>query len=245
MNPVVIIPARLQATRFPGKPLADIHGTPMIVHVWRRAVAAAIGPVVVACGDPEIAAAIESVHGNAVLTPPDLPSGSDRVHAAVRLVDPEDQFDVVVNIQGDLPSIDPDTARRVLLPLDEDAVDIATVGTPLSGDELSDPNVVKAVLGAEQRPGVWRATTFTRQAPGAGASALHHIGIYAFRRAALDRFTALAQSEGERRERLEQLRALDNGMRIDVARVDSVPGDVNTPADLDRVRRLFMPGKTS
>ncbi|MCP4328671.1 MAG: 3-deoxy-manno-octulosonate cytidylyltransferase [Alphaproteobacteria bacterium] len=243
MNPVIVIPARLQAVRFPGKPLADIHGTPMIVHVWRRAVAAAIGPVVVACGDREIAAAIEGEHGNAVLTEAGLHSGSDRVHAALQRVDPDGMFDVVVNVQGDLPALEPETARRALVPLANDAVDIATLGAPLAAEDAGNPNVVKAILGADEGTDVWRARTFTRHAPAADARALHHIGIYAFRRPALDRFVALPPSAGEQRERLEQLRALDDGMRIDVARVDTVPLGVDTPADLDRVRLVLAPGK--
>jgi 3-deoxy-manno-octulosonate cytidylyltransferase (CMP-KDO synthetase) len=245
MNPIVAIPARLRANRLPGKPLADIHGTAMIVHVWRRAAAAAIGPVAVACGDDEIAAAITAAGGRAVMTDPDLPSGSDRVHAAVESIDPAGEYDIVVNIQGDLPTLDPAIARAVLRPLADPAVDIATLAAPLTAGEFDNPNVVKAVLAPDGEGEVRRALTFTRRPPPDAGVLFHHIGIYAFRRAALARFVALPPSANERREKLEQLRALDDGMRIDVALVDTVPFGVDTPADLDRARALLAPGTTN
>ena len=245
MNPIVAIPARLRANRLPGKPLADIHGTAMIVHVWRRAEAAAIGPVIVACGDDEIAAAMAAAGGRAVMTDPDLASGSDRVHAAVEDIDPAGAHDVVVNIQGDLPTLDPAVAKAVLRPLADAAVDIATLAAPLAAGELDNPNVVKAVLAADGDGEVRRALTFTRRPPADAGALFHHIGIYAFRRAALARFVALPPSANERREKLEQLRALDDGMRIDVALVDTVPFGVDTPADLDRARALLAPGTTT
>ncbi len=245
MTPVVAIPARLRANRLPGKPLADIQGTAMIVHVWRRAVAADIGPVVVACGDAEIAAAIEAVGGRAVMTDPDLPSGSDRVHAAIEDIDPAGRFDVVVNIQGDLPTLDAAVARAVLRPLAVPEADIATLAAPLAAGEIDNPNVVKAVLAPGPAGAVRRALAFMRRPPADAGALFHHIGIYAYRRRALARFVALPPSANEQREKLEQLRALDDGMRIDVALVDTVPFGVDTPADLDRARALLAPGTTT
>ncbi|MHA1107690.1 MAG: 3-deoxy-manno-octulosonate cytidylyltransferase [Alphaproteobacteria bacterium] len=237
-NPVIVIPARLASTRLPGKPLADICGEAMIVHVWRRAVAAGIGPVVVACAEREIADAVEAVGGRAVMTRPDHPSGSDRVFEAVQAIDPGGAYDSVINLQGDLPSIDPMVIAAVLEPLADGAVDIATLAAPITDDdEAGDPNVVKAVVsladGARQGPALY----FSRNpAPSGDGPLLHHIGIYAFRRAALARFVALPEGVLERRERLEQLRALEAGMRIAVALVDTVPDGVDTPADLERAR---------
>ena len=245
MNPIIGIPARLRANRLPGKPLADIHGTAMIVHVWRRAEAAAIGPVIVACGDDEIAAAVAAGGGRAVMTDPDLASGSDRVHAAVESIDPAGEYDVVVNIQGDLPTLDPAVARAVLKPLADPVADIATLAAPLAAGELDNSNVVKAVFAPDAEGEVRRALTFARRPPADAGALFHHIGIYAFRRAALARFVALPPSANERREKLEQLRALDDGMRIDVALVDTVPFGVDTPADLDRARALLAPGTTT
>ena len=242
MNPLVVIPARLAATRLPGKPLADIHGLPMIVHVWRRAMAAGVGPVLVAAGEPEILRAIEAAGGSAKLTRADHPSGSDRVFEAVQAVDPKARHDVVVNLQGDLPTLDPALLAQVLAPLADPAVDIATLAAEIREPaEMDDPNVVKAVaaLGPERR--IARALYFTRARCPAGEGPLfHHIGIYAYRRAALARFVALPPSTLERREKLEQLRALEAGMRIEVALVDTVPLGVDTPADLARARALLQ-----
>jgi 3-deoxy-manno-octulosonate cytidylyltransferase (CMP-KDO synthetase) len=240
-NPIVIVPARLASTRLPGKPLAEIHGEPMIVHVWRRAVEAGIGPVVVACAEREIADAIEAAGGRAVLTRADHPSGSDRIHEALGLVDPDRRFDAVVNVQGDLPTIDPQTIRAVFEPLADPAVDIATLAAEITDPtERGNPNVVKAVV--ERAPGArrGRALYFTRAtAPTGEAPLLHHIGLYAYRRAALERFVALPPSFLEQAERLEQLRALADGMRVDVVVVDAVPLGVDTPADLTRARVLL------
>lgn len=242
---LVIIPARLAATRLPDKPLATIAGAPMIVHVWRRAVAADIGPVVVACGDRAIAEAVEAAGGEAVMTDPDLPSGSDRVQAAAAIRDPDGRYGVVVNLQGDLPAIDPALIRAALRPLREPEVDIATLAVPTDDPgERGNPNVVKAVIsladGAAVGPMVGRALYFTRAAAPSGAGPVwHHIGIYAWRRPALDRFVALPRSPLEKREKLEQLRALEAGMRIDAAIVDGVPFGVDTPEDLARARALL------
>lgn len=240
-NPIVVIPARLQATRLPRKPLADIHGEPMIVHVWRRAVAAGIGPVVVACAEAEIAEAVTRAGGTAVLTRPDHPSGSDRVFEAVEACDPERQFDAVVNVQGDLPTLDPGIIRAVFAPLADPAVDIATLVTEIvEPSERDNPNVVKAVVAAAPGAPVGRALYFSRATVPFGPGPLyHHIGLYAFKRAALARFVALPQGQLERRERLEQLRALENGMRIDAALIDTIPLGVDTPADLERARALL------
>ncbi len=256
-SPIVIIPARLDSTRLPGKPLADIHGDPMIVHVWRRAVAAELGPVVVACGGPEIAEAVEAAGGRAALTRLDHGSGSDRIFEALKALDPEGRHDAVINLQGDLPTIAPEVLRAVLAPLADPAVDIATLVAEIADPaERADPNVVKAALafpdtgegdakaGGPDRPPIARALYFSR-APvpwdgGDPAKPLyHHIGLYAYRRAALERFVLVPASDLERRERLEQLRALEAGLRIDAALVDTVPLGVDTPADLARVRELL------
>jgi 3-deoxy-manno-octulosonate cytidylyltransferase (CMP-KDO synthetase) len=242
MNPILVIPARLKAQRLPGKPLALIGGEPMIVHVWRRAVAAACGPVIVACADAEIVDAIAKVGGRAMLTG-DHPSGSDRVFEAARRVDPERRHDVVVNVQGDLPLIDPLAIRAALEPLADAAVDIATLAAPIvEPGEREAPSVVKVAAGFAPGAKIARAIYFSRLPVPFGAGAhYHHIGLYAYRRAALERFVALAPGLLEKRESLEQLRALEAGMRIDVALVDSVPLGVDTPADLARVRALIAP----
>jgi len=246
-NPVIVIPARMAATRLPGKPLADIGGVPMIVHVWRRAREASLGPVVVAAGDAEIADAVHAAGGEAVLTRPDLPSGSDRVFEALARLDGGHRFDAVINLQGDLPTLEPGDLGRALDLLADPGVDIGTLAAPIrDGAGRTDPNVVKAVVAA--RPGgeasgraaSGRALYFSRATVPAGEGPLwHHIGVYGWRRDSLERFVRLAPSPLERRERLEQLRALEAGMRIDVAFVDTVPLGVDTPADLERARALL------
>lgn len=245
-HPIVIVPARLAATRLPDKPLADIHGVPMIVHVWRRAAEADIGPVLVACDSEAIAAAVTEAGGRAVLTRPDHPSGSDRAFEAVESVDPDGIHDAVINLQGDLPTVAPQVVRAVFGPLADADVDIATLACPIvDSAERHDPNVVKAVLSAKPGAAAGRALYFSRQAVPYGDGPLfHHIGLYAYRRAALARFVALPPAVLEIRERLEQLRALEAGMRIDAALVDTVPLGVDTPADLDRARDLLAPGKS-
>ena len=240
-NPIVVIPARMASTRLPGKPLADINGLPMIVQVWRRAVEADIGPVVVAAAEPEIAQAVESAGGTAVLTRPDHPSGSDRIFEAVNLIDPDHTHDAVVNVQGDLPTIEPLLVRTAFATLADPAVDFATLAAVITrAEEVDNPNVVKAVVELDAVLNRGRALYFTRAtAPTGDGPLLHHIGLYAYRRAALERFVALPPSVLEQRERLEQLRALAHGMRIDVAVVDAVPLGVDTPEDLDRARTLL------
>jgi len=241
-DPLVLIPARMAAVRLPGKPLADIAGEPMIVHVWRRACEAGIGPVAVATDAPEIAAAIERVGGRAVLTRADHPSGSDRIQEAAELIDPDGRHDVVVNVQGDFPTIDPAVIAASILPLGDPAVDVATLAGEIHDDEeRTNPNVVK-VVGSPVGPNRLRALYFTRaMAPFGDGPLYHHVGLYAFRRRALARFVALPPSPLETRERLEQLRALEAGMRIDVVIVDQVPFGVDTPEYLERARAVLSP----
>jgi 3-deoxy-manno-octulosonate cytidylyltransferase (CMP-KDO synthetase) len=244
MNPIVLIPARMASTRLPGKPLADIAGVPMIVRVWRQAMAAAIGPVVVAAAEREIAVAVESAGGSAVPTAPDLPSGSDRIFAALNIVDPDRSHDVVVNLQGDLPALDPADVRAVVDVLADTGADIATLAAEIDHDADGDnPSVVKPVVAWDASGQRGRALYFTRaRAPHGDGPLFHHIGIYAFRRDALARFVALPPSPLERREKLEQLRALEAGMTIAVARVDSVPLSVDTEDDLRKARELLSRG---
>jgi 3-deoxy-manno-octulosonate cytidylyltransferase (CMP-KDO synthetase) len=239
-DPLILIPARLSATRLPNKPLADIAGEPMIVHVWRRAVESGIGPVVVATDAAEIVAAIESRGGLAVTTSPDHPSGSDRLAEALEIVDPEGHHDVVVNVQGDLPTIDPGIIAAAITPLADAAVDIATLAARIErAGEADDPNVVK-IIGHHVGPNRLRALAFTRaRAPWGEGPLFHHIGLYAYRRKALRRFVGLPQGELEQREKLEQLRALEAGMRIDAMIVTDLPLGVDTPADLERARALL------
>jgi len=247
LKAIIVIPARLASTRLPGKPLADIAGEAMIVRVWRQAVAADLGPVVVACAEDEIAAAVRAAGGQAVLTDPDHASGSDRIFEALQATDPHATFDAVINLQGDLPLIDPAAIKAVLAPLADEAVDIATLAAKISDEEeKTNPNVVKAVVSRQGDDETGRALYFTRATAPTGDGPLwHHIGIYAYRRAALQRFVELPPSPLEMQERLEQLRALEAGMRIDVAFVDSVPFGVDTPADLERARALVRAEQTS
>ncbi len=253
---LVVIPARMQATRLPGKPLLDIAGAPMIVHVWRRAVAAETGRVVVATDAEEIAAAVRAAGGEAVMTRADHVSGSDRVFEAVAKIDPDGSAEIVVNLQGDLPTLEPRLVKACVAPLAGKAVDIATLAAEIQvAEERTNTNVVKVVgtpvgadgtalaparRGATGGPQRLRALYFTRAtAPHGDGPLYHHIGIYAYRRAALERFVGLPPSPLELREKLEQLRALEAGMRIDVALVDTVPLGVDTPADLERARMLL------
>jgi 3-deoxy-manno-octulosonate cytidylyltransferase (CMP-KDO synthetase) len=241
MTPIILIPARLGSTRLPNKVLADIAGLPMIVHVLRRAREAGLGPVAVACGEGEIAEAVAAAGGRAVLTDPGLPSGSDRIFAALEEIDPAREHDVVINLQGDLPSIDPDYLQAVLAPLREPGYDIATLVAPITtAEEAGAESVVKCVCAFGAAQTTAPALYFSRQAVPWGEGPLwHHIGIYAYRRAALARFVALPPSALERREKLEQLRALEAGMRIGAARVAAAPFGVDTPADLAQARKIL------
>jgi len=237
---LVVIPARMASTRLPGKPLADIAGEPMIVHVMRRAQAAEIGPVVIATDSEVIAACVEKAGGRAVMTRADHTSGSDRIFEALQTADPDGRAEIVVNVQGDLPTLAPSDVAAAIEPLADPAVDIGTLAAEITrADERTNPNVVKVVgtpIGAKRL----RALYFTRATAPWGTGALyHHIGIYAYRRAALARFVALPPSVLEQREKLEQLRALEAGMRIDVTIVDSVPLGVDTPKDLERAREML------
>jgi len=235
---LIVIPARLAASRLPGKPLADIAGEAMIVHVWRRALESGVGRVVVATDSDEIAQVLATAGGEAVMTRSDHQSGSDRVFEAVTLVDPDARAGIIVNLQGDLPTIDPGLVRQCVAPLGQGPADIATLGVEIATEhERTDPNVVKIVATPLARPARLRALYFTRaSAPHGDGPLYHHIGIYAYRRAALERYVALPPSVLEQRERLEQLRALEAGMRIDVALVDTQPLGVDTPDDLERAR---------
>jgi 3-deoxy-manno-octulosonate cytidylyltransferase (CMP-KDO synthetase) len=237
---LILIPTRMAATRLPGKPLAEIAGMPMIAHVLRRAQEAEIGPVVVATDARAIAVAVEKAGGRAVLTRADHASGSDRIFEALTQVDPQGRVKIVVNMQGDLPTLAPAAIAAALAPLAEAAVDIGTLAAEITVvKERTDPNVVK-VVGTPLAPGRLRALYFTRASAPAGEGPLyHHIGLYAYRRQALERFVKLPPSPLERRERLEQLRALEAGMRIDVALVDGVPLGVDTPEDLEKARAML------
>jgi 3-deoxy-manno-octulosonate cytidylyltransferase (CMP-KDO synthetase) len=241
MTPILLIPARMASTRLPQKPLIEIGGVPMIVRVLRQAEAAGLGPVAVAAGEAEIAAAVEAAGGTAVLTDPGLPSGSDRIHAALEKLDPGRRHDVVVNLQGDLPALDPGQIRAVAAALADSGADIATLAAEITDPrERDNPSVVKAVVAWRPDGRLGRALYFTRAtAPSGDGPLFHHVGIYAYRRGALERFVALPPSPLERREKLEQLRALEANMSIAVARVDSVPLSVDTPEDLAKAQHYF------
>jgi 3-deoxy-manno-octulosonate cytidylyltransferase (CMP-KDO synthetase) len=237
---LILIPARMASTRLPGKPLADIAGEPMIVHVLRRAEAAALGPVMVATDSPEIEAAVQKAGGRAVMTRSDHATGTDRIFEALGKVDPARRAAIIVNVQGDLPTLERSDIAAALALLADDAVDIATLAAEITrAEERDDVSVVK-VVGTPVAPSRLRALYFTRAtAPFGHGPLFHHIGLYAFRRAALERFVALPPSLLEQREKLEQLRALEAGMRIDVAIVDAVPLGVDTPEDLARARAML------
>ncbi|MEN6542371.1 3-deoxy-manno-octulosonate cytidylyltransferase [Parvibaculum sp.] len=243
-EPIIVIPARMASTRLPGKPLADIAGQPMIVQVWRRACEACLGRVVVAAAEREIAEAVVAAGGEAVLTDPDLPSGSDRIWQALKGVDPEGRHEVILNVQGDLPTLDPHLVRRAAEALVKTGADISTLACEIKvEEERTNPNVVKAVIALPDGARSGRALYFTRAtAPYGDGPHYHHIGLYGYSRAALARFVSLAPSPLERREKLEQLRALEAGMSIEVALVDTVPLGVDTPADLEKARAALGHG---
>lgn len=240
LNPVIVIPARLAATRLPRKPLAEIAGAPMIVQVWRRAMESGVGPVIVAADSPEIASAVEAAGGIAVLTDPDHPSGSDRIFEAIEKFDPEGRHDIIVNVQGDLPTLDPALIRQALVPQQDAAVDIATLAAVITREEEKTASQVVKAVASPVSGARHRALYFTRAtAPWGEGPLLHHIGLYVYRRAALKRFVSLPPSPLEKREKLEQLRALEAGMRIDLMVVDTVPLGVDTPEDLARARDIL------
>jgi 3-deoxy-manno-octulosonate cytidylyltransferase (CMP-KDO synthetase) len=239
-QPVIIIPARMAASRLPGKPLADIAGLPMIVQVWKRAMESGIGPVLVAADSPEIVAAVEKAGGQAVLTDPDHPSGSDRIFEAIEKFDPAGQHDIIVNVQGDLPTLDPAIIVEALKPLEDNAVDISTLVAVIAREEEKTASQVVKAVASPVSGARHRALYFTRAtAPWGEGPLFHHIGLYVYRRAALKRFVALPPSPLEKREKLEQLRALEAGMRIDLMVVDTVPLGVDTPEELERAREIL------
>jgi 3-deoxy-manno-octulosonate cytidylyltransferase (CMP-KDO synthetase) len=244
-EPLILIPARMASTRLPGKPLADIHGVPMIVQVWRRAMEAKVGRVAVAAAEREIVDAVTRAGGEAVLTDPKHPSGSDRIYEALALLDAKGAHDVVVNVQGDLPTLDPQLVRAVVEALQKSGADMSTLATEIhEPSERTNPNVVKAVVAIPDGGCEGRALYFTRATAPSGEGPLyHHIGIYAYRRQALDRFVKITPSPLEKREKLEQLRALESGMTIAVRIVDTMPLGVDTPEDLERARHLLAKDK--
>lgn len=246
MNPVILIPARLASTRLPRKPLVDIAGVPMIVHVWRRAVEADIGPVWVACDDNGVWQAIDAQGGKVIMTQAGHPSGSDRIYEALTSIDPGKNYDVIVNLQGDVPLIEPNVLHALLRLHTGGGADITTLAAKITRtEERTDPSVVKAVLsefrGSKKR--IARARDFSRRPEPADDGCLyHHIGVYGYKRSALETFVHLPQSAREKQEKLEQLRALDAGMRIEVAIVDTVPLGVDTPEHLERARKIVAGG---
>jgi 3-deoxy-manno-octulosonate cytidylyltransferase (CMP-KDO synthetase) len=244
-NTIVVIPARMASTRLPGKPLADINGLPMIVHVWRRAMEAKVGQVLVAAAEIEIVNAIKAHGGDAIVTDPALPSGSDRIAQALELRDPGHRWSYVVNLQGDLPTIDALAIRRCLAGLLNNTVDISTIAARIETEaDVLNPNIVKAIAPLTDDREVAFARDFVRKiGPDHQPPFWHHIGIYAYRRSSLERFVALPVSVNEAERKLEQMRALDNGMRIAVVRVDSIPLGVDTPAELEQARQVLKARK--
>jgi 3-deoxy-manno-octulosonate cytidylyltransferase (CMP-KDO synthetase) len=244
-NTIVVIPARMASTRLPGKPLADINGLPMIVQVWKRAVEADVGQVLVASAEMEIARIIQSHGGDAIVTDPALPSGSDRIASALALRDSGKNYGYVVNLQGDLPTIEPLAVQRCLAGLGNEGVDISTIAAPITDPaDVTNRNIVKVIAPLSDEREVAFARDFFRDpGPEYGPRYWHHIGVYAYRRESLERFVRLPVSERETRRRLEQMRALDNGMKIAVVRVDTVPLGVDTPAELEAARRMLKAGR--
>jgi 3-deoxy-manno-octulosonate cytidylyltransferase (CMP-KDO synthetase) len=244
-NTIIIIPARMASTRLPGKPLADIHGVPMIVEVWKRAIEANIGHVLVAAAENQIAEAIRAAGGDAMTTEPRLPSGTNRIAAALALRDMPKRFQYVVNLQGDLPTIDPLSIRRCLAGLTNENVEIATIAALITDDaDVVNPNIVKAIAPLDGEREVAYARDFVRQVePEMQAPFWHHIGVYAYRREALESFVKLPVSVREKERSLEQMRALDNDMKVAVVKVDGVPLSVGTAADLEIARRLLKDKK--
>ncbi len=240
-NTIVVIPARMASTRLPGKPLADIQGLPMIVQCWKRAMEAKVGQVLVAAAEVAIADAIKAHGGDAIVTDPALPSGSDRIAEALTLRDPQGKFRFVVNLQGDLPTIDALSIQRCLAGLVNEVADISTIAARIESDEdVANPNIVKAIAPLSNEREVAFARDFVRKVgPEHQAPYWHHIGVYAYKRSVLEKFVSLPVSEREADRKLEQMRALDNGMKIVVVRVDTVPLGVDTPAELEIARRML------
>lgn len=250
-NPIILIPSRMAAVRLPNKPMADIHGEPMVVHVWRRGMAADIGPVVVACCGSEIEDVVTKAGGQAVRTDPELPKGTDRIYAALKQIEaknPDKLHDIIINLQGDLPTISASLLHQVLAPLADPAVDIATIAAPITNEaDLANINVVKIALAQPQETAdglkIGRALYFSRcPIPFGAQTHYHHIGVYAYRRKALEAYVKMPISSLEAAEQLEQLRALEAGMRIDVAIVNETPPSIDTQEDLDHVRKMLKDG---
>lgn len=241
LSPLIIIPARMQATRLPGKPLADIGGVPMIVQVMYRARESGLGPVIIACDGEEIAQAVRAHGGTAIVTNPDHPSGSDRIYEALTAFDPEGNHDIIINLQGDVPTLDPALLALLIAPLAAGEYDISTLATPITrAEEHDNPSVVKAVFALEDGETSGTALYFTRcAAPYGEGMRYHHIGVYGYRRAALTRFVSLPPSPLEKREKLEQLRALEDGMKMAVCVASTMPLGVDTPEDLERARAMM------
>ena len=244
-NTIVVIPARMASRRLPGKPLADINALPMIVHVWNRAVEAKVGRVLVAAADLPIANAVRAHGGDAIMTDPALASGTDRVAAALDIRDPHRNFAYVVNLQGDLPMIEPLAMQRCLAGLVNEGVDISTIAAKITDTaDVANPNIVKAIVPLSDEREVAFARDFLRRpGPELGPVFWHHIGVYAYRRSALERFVKLPVSANEEERQLEQMRALDNGMKMAVVRVDSLPLGVDTQADLEAARLMLRAGR--
>lgn len=248
MKPIILIPARMASSRLPNKPLADICGVPMIVRVWQQAMAAQLGPVVVAADCLEIADTVRAAGGTAVLTDPNLPSGSDRVFAALKAVDPTGNFDTVVNLQGDLPAVDPRYLQGACNALIATNAHIATLVAEIEENDpqADNPNATKAVVAWDRGTNFGRAMYFTRaRAPWGPGPVWFHVGLYVYTRQALTRFIAMQPSPLEKRERLEQLRALEAGMHIAVTQVPSIPLSIDTQEDLDAARKLIAAGKSA
>jgi 3-deoxy-manno-octulosonate cytidylyltransferase (CMP-KDO synthetase) len=245
-NTIVVIPARMASTRLPGKPMADINGLPMIVHVWRRAMEANIGRVLVAAAESVIVDVIHNAGGDAIMTSPGLPSGSDRIAEALAFRDPQEKLGYVVNLQGDLPTIDPLAVQRCLAGLTNPSVDISTIAAPIIGDaDIANSNIVKAIAPLSDDREVAYARDFVRTVgPEHEPPFWHHIGVYAYRRSALKKFVSLPVSTREARRKLEQMRALDNDMKVAVVRVDSVPLGVDTPRELEAARIALRKDKS-
>lgn len=241
VNPIVIVPSRMASSRLPGKPLKDINGLPMIVHVLNRALEADVGPVVVACAEKEIYQVVCDAGGRAVLTNSSHQSGSDRVYEALSIIDPDQKHDVIINLQGDLPTIEPKVIRAALQPLGNPDVEIATLVSEITNhEEKRNSSVVKVAVSFVDGEFVGRALYFSRACIPSGQGAVyHHLGLYAFRRDALSHFVSLKPAPLECREGLEQLRALEDGMRIDAVLVDTLSLGVDTSADLELVRELL------
>jgi len=239
-NPIIIIPSRMPSTRLPNKPLADINGKPMVVHVYDRAMEAGFAEVLVACDDQRIVDAVEAAGGNAVLTDPAIPSGSDRIHVALQEFDSEGKYDCVINLQGDEPTVNPETLKTAYELLRSSGADISTLGAIMEKQDWDNPSAVKAIAEIKEGETQGRALYFTRvKAPANEGDYIHHIGLYAYTRDALDRFVSAPQGMLEKREKLEQLRALGMGMHIEIALVDERVMGVDTPEDLERVRKVL------